>query len=227
MVGAHDQLTPHGRTDSTDHIADSLRLSLTCGFAPNGAGPPGDVRSRADALVADPATLPSVALTAWQALVDDGDLQAGQHILVVGAGGVVGKYAIKLAKRLRAHVIAAANPRSADAVLAVGADQVIDYAETDVIGASAGRSTCSSTWPPRSGVVRGRRRRGPRRRSLRQHDRLHRSPRRRVTWRPGHDGVRAAEPRPPQAARRTGRRHRSHGRGNQTHLPGRAARPAR
>lgn len=83
----------------------------------------------------DAAALPSVALTAWQALVDDGGLQAGQRLLVVGAGGVVGKYAIQLAKRLGAHVIATASPRSADDVLAAGADQVIDHTETDVIGA--------------------------------------------------------------------------------------------
>lgn len=101
----------------------------------------------ADALVtaptsiplADAAALPSVALTAWQALVDDGGLQAGQRLLVVGAGGVVGKYAIQLAKRLGAHVIATASPRSADAVRAAGADQVVDHTETDVIGALDGQ----------------------------------------------------------------------------------------
>ncbi|MBD8611858.1 NADP-dependent oxidoreductase [Frigoribacterium sp. CFBP 13729] len=101
----------------------------------------------ADALVtaptsiplADAAALPSVALTAWQALVDDGRLQAGQRLLVVGAGGVVGKYAIQLAKRLGAHVVATASPRSADAVRAAGADQVIDHTESDVLGALDGQ----------------------------------------------------------------------------------------
>ncbi|NRD27975.1 NADP-dependent oxidoreductase [Frigoribacterium sp. VKM Ac-2836] len=97
----------------------------------------------ADALVTAPtkiplvdaAALPSVALTAWQALVDDGGLQAGQRLLVVGAGGVVGKYAIQLAKRLGAHVVATASPRSADAVRAAGADQVIDHTAVDVLDA--------------------------------------------------------------------------------------------
>ena len=83
----------------------------------------------------DAAALPSVALTAWQALVDDGGLQAGQRLLVVGAGGVVGKYAIQLAKRLGAHVVATASPRSADAVRAAGADQVIDHTAVDVLDA--------------------------------------------------------------------------------------------
>lgn len=80
----------------------------------------------------DAAALPSVALTAWQALVDDGHLTAGQRLLVVGAGGVVGKYAVQLAKRLGVHVVATASPRSAEAVRAAGADQVVDHTTTDL-----------------------------------------------------------------------------------------------
>ncbi|NII42664.1 NADPH:quinone reductase-like Zn-dependent oxidoreductase [Curtobacterium flaccumfaciens] len=85
--------------------------------------------------LADAAALPSVALTAWQALVDDGGLTAGQRLLVVGAGGVVGKYAVQLAKQIGAHVIATASPRSADAVLAAGADEVVDHTTTDLLDA--------------------------------------------------------------------------------------------
>lgn len=89
--------------------------------------------------LADAAALPSVALTAWQALFDDGRLTAGQRLLVVGAGGVVGKYAVQLAKRVGAHVIATASPRSADAVRAAGADQVIDHTATDLLVALDGQ----------------------------------------------------------------------------------------
>lgn len=89
--------------------------------------------------LADAAALPSVALTAWQALFDDGRLTAGQRLLVVGAGGVVGKYAVQLAKRAGAHVIATASPRSADAVRAAGADQVIDHTATDLLVALDGQ----------------------------------------------------------------------------------------
>ncbi|MFJ4075135.1 NADPH:quinone reductase-like Zn-dependent oxidoreductase [Curtobacterium sp. PhB137] len=89
--------------------------------------------------LADAAALPSVALTAWQALFDDGRLTAGQRLLVVGAGGVVGKYAVQLAKRAGAHVIATASPRSADAVRAAGADQVIDHTATDLLDALDGQ----------------------------------------------------------------------------------------
>lgn len=76
--------------------------------------------------LADAAALPSVALTAWQALFDEGRLEAGQRLLVVGAGGVVGKYAVALAKRAGAHVIATASPRSEADVRAAGADEVVD-----------------------------------------------------------------------------------------------------
>lgn len=85
--------------------------------------------------LADAAALPSVALTARQALFDDGDLQAGQRVLIVGAGGVVGKYAIALATRTGAYVIATASPRSADAVRTAGADEIIDHTETVVLDA--------------------------------------------------------------------------------------------
>lgn len=101
------------------------------------------VLAPADALVAAPtsvpladaAALPSVALTARQALFDDGGLEAGQRVLIVGAGGVVGKYAIALAKRAGAYVIATASPRSAEAVRAAGADEIIDHTKADVLDA--------------------------------------------------------------------------------------------
>ncbi|MBT2502216.1 NADP-dependent oxidoreductase [Curtobacterium sp. ISL-83] len=89
--------------------------------------------------LADAAALPSVALTAWQALFDEGALRAGQRVLIVGAGGVVGGYAIQLAKRAGVHVIATASPWSAEAVRAAGADQVIDHTTTDVLQAVDGQ----------------------------------------------------------------------------------------
>jgi len=95
----------------------------------------------AEALVAAPvaidlvdaAALPSVALTAYQALFDDAGLTAGQRLLVVGAGGAVGSYAVQLAKRAGAYVIATASPRSRDQVVAAGADEVIDHTESTVL----------------------------------------------------------------------------------------------
>jgi NADPH:quinone reductase-like Zn-dependent oxidoreductase len=82
--------------------------------------------------LADAAALPMVGLTAWQALFDDAGLQDGQRVLINGAGGAVGGYAIQLAKRAGAHVIATASARSADRVASAGADEVIDHTTTKV-----------------------------------------------------------------------------------------------
>ena len=82
--------------------------------------------------LADAAALPMVGLTAWQALFDDAGLEAGQRVLVNGAGGAVGGYAVQLAKWAGAHVIATASPRSGARVSAAGADEVIDHTTTAV-----------------------------------------------------------------------------------------------
>jgi NADPH:quinone reductase-like Zn-dependent oxidoreductase len=80
----------------------------------------------------DAAALPVVGLTAWQALFDHGKLTAGQRVLINGAGGAVGGYAVQLAKNAGAHVIATASPRSHDTVKSAGADEVIDHTTTGV-----------------------------------------------------------------------------------------------
>ena len=80
----------------------------------------------------DAAALPMVGLTAWQALFDDAGLAAGQRVLINGAGGAVGGYAVQLAKRAGAHVIATASPRSAERVRSAGADEVIDHTTAEV-----------------------------------------------------------------------------------------------
>src|SRR5215217_6499140 len=80
----------------------------------------------------DAAALPMVGLTAWQALFDDAGLTAGQRVLINGAGGAVGGYAVQLAKRAGAHVIATASPRSRERVRTAGADEVIDHTTAEV-----------------------------------------------------------------------------------------------
>ncbi|GLY80214.1 NADP-dependent oxidoreductase [Actinoallomurus iriomotensis] len=82
--------------------------------------------------LADAAALPLVGLTAWQALFDHAELKAGQRILISGAGGAVGGYAVQLAKAAGAHVIATGSPRSGDRLKAAGADEVIDHTATEV-----------------------------------------------------------------------------------------------
>ena len=78
----------------------------------------------------DAAALPVAAQTAWQALFEHAELRSGQRVLINGAGGGVGGFAVQLAKRAGAFVIATASSRSADAVRAQGADQIIDYTAT-------------------------------------------------------------------------------------------------
>ena len=81
----------------------------------------------------DAAALPTVGLTAWQALFDHGGLTAGQRVLVNGAGGAVGGYAVQLAhggRRLRRSRPPA--PRSVDRVRAAGADEVVDHTTTEL-----------------------------------------------------------------------------------------------
>jgi len=85
--------------------------------------------------LADAAAVPAVALTAWQGLFEHAELRAGQRILVNGAGGGVGGYAVQFAKQAGATVIATAGPRSANAVRAAGADQIVDYTVTPVTDA--------------------------------------------------------------------------------------------
>lgn len=78
----------------------------------------------------DAAALPSVALTAWQALFEHAGLKAGQSILINGAGGAVGGYAVQLAAQAGAEVTATASAGSRDRVRSYGAERIIDYTAT-------------------------------------------------------------------------------------------------
>ena len=73
------------------------------------------------------ASLPLVALTAWQALVSKGNLQSGQKVLIHGGSGGVGSIAIQLAKHLGATVATTTSTENLAIVRALGADTVIDY----------------------------------------------------------------------------------------------------
>ncbi|WP_382306584.1 NADP-dependent oxidoreductase [Herbiconiux sp. UC225_62] len=83
--------------------------------------------------LADAAAIPSAALTATQALFDEAGLKEGQRVLIVGAGGTVGGFAVQLAKRAGAHVIATASPRSSASVWAAGADEIVDHTASTVL----------------------------------------------------------------------------------------------
>ncbi len=77
------------------------------------------------------ASLPLVALTAWQALVDAAAVKPGQKVLIHAGSGGVGSIAIQIAKHLGATVATTASAKNADFVRELGADVVIDYATQD------------------------------------------------------------------------------------------------
>jgi NADPH:quinone reductase-like Zn-dependent oxidoreductase len=76
-------------------------------------------------------SLPLVALTAWQALVERGKVQPGQKVLIHAGAGGVGSIAIQLASHLGANVATTASGANAHFVRALGADTVIDYRNQD------------------------------------------------------------------------------------------------
>lgn len=79
--------------------------------------------------LADAAALPEPALTAWQALFEVAGLTGGQSILINGASGAVGGYAVQLAKQAGAVVTATARDRDAGRLRTLGADRIVDYLE--------------------------------------------------------------------------------------------------
>jgi len=81
---------------------------------------------------AQAACLPVAGMTAWQALFDQGGLQAGQRALIAGGAGGVGHLAVQLAKNAGAHTIATGSARNREFILGLGADEYIDYTSQDV-----------------------------------------------------------------------------------------------
>src|SRR5437879_10620965 len=108
---------------------------------------------------AEAAAVPMCALTAWQALVDTAQLQAGQTILIHGGSGGVGSFAVQIAKARGAKVIATASTANQDLLKQLGADVPIDYTKTkfedvakdvDAVLDPVGRETLAGSY----GVVK-------------------------------------------------------------------------
>ncbi|HEY6069762.1 MAG TPA: NADP-dependent oxidoreductase [Chthoniobacterales bacterium] len=99
---------------------------------------------------------PSVALTAWQAIVDKANVQLGQNVLIHGASGGVGMFAIPIAKIRGAKVFATASTANQDFLKQLGADVAIDYKtqkfediakNVDVVIDAVGGETLRRSYP--------------------------------------------------------------------------------
>ena len=97
--------------------------------------------------MAEAASVPLVALTAWQALVERANLQPGQKVLVHAGSGGVGASAIQLAKHLGATVTTTTGTSNVEWVRDLGADVVIDYEPRT---SRRSRTTTTSSWTPRA-----------------------------------------------------------------------------
>jgi len=125
-----------GRNVTTLRPGDEVFAAKGQSLAEYVAGREGLFLPKPDSLsFEEAAALPVAGVTAFQALTHKGAVQPGQHVLVTGAGGGVGTFAVQLAKVLGAHVTATTSASKAELVASLGADRVLDYALDEIAAA--------------------------------------------------------------------------------------------
>jgi NADPH:quinone reductase-like Zn-dependent oxidoreductase len=111
--------------DAVFGVAPSAFAEYVCNRADRFALKPANVSFAAAAAV------PVAAFTALQGLRDKGQIQSGQKVLIDGASGGVGTFAVQIAKTFETEVTAVCSPRNLDMARSIGADHVIDYTQED------------------------------------------------------------------------------------------------
>lgn len=113
-------------------VYGDLSASGRGSFAEYVVAPAGAVAAMPDNIsFAQAAAVPMAGVTALQGLRDHGQIAAGQKVLINGASGGVGTFAVQLAKAFDTEVTAVCSRRKADLVRSIGADVIIDYTEED------------------------------------------------------------------------------------------------
>ena len=143
-----------------DPVFAYVSLDNSGGYAQYALVKEGEAASKPKSLTyVEAAAVPIVALTAWQALIDNAKLSAGQTVLIHGGSGGVGSFAIQIAEAHGAKVIATASTANQDLLKQLGADTAVDYTkqkfedvakDVDVVLDSIGRDTLARSY----GVVK-------------------------------------------------------------------------
>jgi NADPH:quinone reductase-like Zn-dependent oxidoreductase len=132
LAGVVEELGPDVTTvavgDAVYGFSNMVRQGAYAEYARLGVGELAPKPATVDFVTA--AAVPLSALAAWQALYDSGGLRAGQTVLIQGAGGGVGTFAVQFAAAKGAHVIVTEDGSKAEFLRGLGAAEVIDYTTT-------------------------------------------------------------------------------------------------
>lgn len=113
--------------DSGTEVYGVVNSQFTGGYAQYAAAKASMIAPKPSTLnFIEAASMPVVAITAWQMLFDYANIQPAQRVLVLGASGSVGSLAVQLAHQYRAYTIAGASPDDAERLMHLGADEVLD-----------------------------------------------------------------------------------------------------